>query len=168
MVAWPLTPIVVLFAKKDGWLPNWLYWFQTHDNSLDGDGGWITESRPFLRETSRLKRYVNRCFWLWRNSLYGFNESVLSVETGYGLEKLVTKGNPAVSNHPLGVPGAVKRELYRNGRLIAWQWYYIKPLFFYKKKCLRINLGWKIWDYKPGIKQHMATSIGFNKFTKAP
>ena len=33
-----LTPLVVLFADKDGWLPSWLWWWwQTHDSPIDGD-----------------------------------------------------------------------------------------------------------------------------------
>jgi hypothetical protein len=35
-IAWPLTPVIVLFAKPNGWLPDWLFWFQTNDASLDG------------------------------------------------------------------------------------------------------------------------------------
>ena len=38
-----LAPVLPLFANSDGWLPKWLWWFQTPDNSLDGDQGWITE-----------------------------------------------------------------------------------------------------------------------------
>ena len=36
-------PVIVLFASPMGWLPNWLWWFQTPDNSLDGDEGWKKE-----------------------------------------------------------------------------------------------------------------------------
>ena len=71
-----LAPVLVLFAK-DGWLPSWCWWFQTWDNSLDGDNGWQFEHRPFLnifpyRSLSSFQRWVCRFMWLWRNPAYGF------------------------------------------------------------------------------------------------
>ena len=30
-----LSPILASFVGDDGWLPDWLYWFQTPDNSCD-------------------------------------------------------------------------------------------------------------------------------------
>lgn len=70
-----LAPVLVLFAK-DGWLPNWCWWFQTWDNSLDGDIGWQTEHRPFLDkhyvDLNAWQVWVCRFMWLWRNPAYGF------------------------------------------------------------------------------------------------
>jgi len=165
LIAWPLTPIIVLFVKRDGELPNWLYWFTTPDNPKLEEYGWIHESRPFLNESNRFKRYVNRCFWLWRNSLYGFNESVIGVELGIGREKLITVGDSTVGNLT-GVQGIVKRKLYRNGTLIAWQWYWIKQLPFWKRKCIRVNLGYKLWSYgNPKYPvAHAVLSPWINKF----
>ena len=34
-----LSPILPLFASEDGWLPTWLWWFQTPDAPIDGDSG---------------------------------------------------------------------------------------------------------------------------------
>ena len=50
-------PFVVLFADKDGFLPRWLWWFQTPDNTLDGDSGWKNEHRRFKIEDSPWKRW---------------------------------------------------------------------------------------------------------------
>lgn len=149
-VAWPLTPIIVLFAKQ-GQLPNWLSWFGTPDNSLDGDDGWRKESRTFLNENTKLKRYINRCFWLWRNTLYGFNHAVMSLQCN-GQEMLVKRGTPNVSNGTHGEPGRngfLRWYLYRNSKLIAFEWYIIYQWPFLKTKCLRILLGWKLWAWKP-------------------
>lgn len=177
LVAWPITPIVVLFAQRkfviegDGsppmleyWLPHWLWWFQTPDASLDGDGGWKSSSRPFLNESNRFKRYINRCFWLWRNSLYGFNEAVLSVPFGIGVEKLVTIGNPDVGNGPGGRSGTVKRYYYRNGKLEAWQYYFIRRLKRFPHKCIRVNLGWKLFSFGNRFSGHAALSVWVNHF----
>ena len=170
LVAWPLTPFIVLFAKSDGWLPGWLSWFQTNDNSLDGDDGWKSGTRPFKNNDRRFYRYLNRCFWLWRNSLYGFNESVLSVKFCTGLDKiceiLVIKGHPGVSNGPKGKSGTVWRYYYLNGKLKAWQYYYIRRLKRWPGRCIRINLGWKLFSYGGSSKTaHAALSCWVNRFT---
>lgn len=53
-----LTPLVVLFADKDGWLPSWLWWWQTPDNSIDGDAGhlarWGTSTAPLAAYVRRV------------------------------------------------------------------------------------------------------------------
>jgi len=70
-----LVPFLVLF-QKDAWLPSWCWWFQTWDNSLDGDNGWQTEHRPWLDVPYNLlsgwQVWVCRFMWLWRNPAYGF------------------------------------------------------------------------------------------------
>ena len=70
-----LVPFLVLF-QKDGWLPNWAWWFQTWDNSLDGDNGWQFEHRPWLdvpyADLNSVQLWVCRFMWLWRNPAYGF------------------------------------------------------------------------------------------------
>lgn len=70
-----LAPVLVLF-QKDDWLPPWCWWFQTWDNSLDGDNGWQTEHRPWLNipyaDLSIFQLWVCRFMWLWRNPAYGF------------------------------------------------------------------------------------------------
>ena len=34
-----LAPVLPIFCDEQGWLPSWLSWFQTPDNSCDGDAG---------------------------------------------------------------------------------------------------------------------------------
>jgi len=140
-----LAPIIVLFASKDGWLPKWLSWFQTPDNALDGDNGWKTEHRPFKDETNKFKQYINRIGWLYRNSMYGFAIDVLGAKI-LDTDILVIVGDPQVSNRPL-TEGVVKRYILRDGQIVYWQWYYVKA--WSKTRCIRINLGWKLWNHAP-------------------
>lgn len=137
-----LAPIVSLFANQVGWLPNWLSWFQTPDNSLDGDGGWQYEHRPYKTEDKFWHRWWNRTRWLHRNSMYGFAINVLGV-TSLPTDQLMVVGDPRVSNRPL-FAGLVKRYLLRDNKVIAFQWYYVKP--WSEAMCIRINFGWKLWD----------------------
>jgi|GEM_PF-388410 len=162
-IAWPLTPVIVLFAKPNGWLPDWLFWFQTNDASLDGDEGWKNGTRPFA-DNSGFCRYVNRCFWLWRNSLYGFNQSVLAVDLTRDHLKLHVIGDPSVGNGPGGKSGLVRRCLVQRGKILAWQWYYIRRLKHWPNRCIRINLGWKLFSFGNRPKAHMALSAWVNRF----
>ena len=81
VISYPVVPFLTLF-QKDAWLPNWCFWFQTWDNSLDGDNGWQTEHRPWLdtpyNKLSALQLWVSRFMWLWRNPVYGFERKVLA------------------------------------------------------------------------------------------
>lgn len=54
LLAFMLNPIVVLFADKDGYLPRWLYYFQTFDMRLPDN-------------------YWDAVKWLYRNPAYGFD-----------------------------------------------------------------------------------------------
>jgi hypothetical protein len=81
IISYILVPFLVLF-QKDAWLPNWCWWFQTWDNSLDGDNGWQIEHRPYLdipyNQLNKLQLYISRVLWLYRNPVYGFERKVLA------------------------------------------------------------------------------------------
>lgn len=139
-----LAPIVVLFASEDGWLPSWLSWLQTPDNSLDGDNGWKQEHRPFLIEDSKFKQWWNRTRWLYRNSMYGFAIDVLGAKT-LPTDTIQIIGDVNVSNRPLH-NGLVKRYIIRDGKPIYFQFYYVKA--WSEIRCIRINLGWKLWSFQ--------------------
>ena len=138
---YPLAPLAVLFASEDGWLPKWLWWFQTPDNSLDGDGGWKEEHRRFKVEDRPWKRWYNRTTWLYRNPMYGFAIDVLGAKC-LATDLIKVIGDPQVSNRPIH-SGLVRRELYRMGVLTYFQWYYVRQ--WSDTRCIRINLGWKLW-----------------------
>lgn len=147
LIAFPLTPLLVLLATKENKLPSWLAWFDTFDATLDGDEGWINGTRPYKEEKSKYQRYVNRCYWLWRNSLYGFSRSVV----GYKHYKLAPKetmkiyGDLETTNTHQGHSGSVSRKLYVDDKLVAWQYFRVSQ-WGNSKKCTRLNIGWKLWD----------------------
>ena len=71
-----LAPVLPFFVRDDGYLPDWLSWFQTPDNPCDGDAGhW--ERHP---GTDAWSTYKRRTAWFWRNVCYGFDIDVLGVE----------------------------------------------------------------------------------------
>ena len=136
-----LTPIVVLFADKDGWLPSLLWWWQTPDNSIDGDAGhlarWGTSTAP-------LAAYVRRVAWLWRNCGYGFNIDVIGFKHQAGDVKQVY-GDPTIGDTS-GISGGCRWKVFRDGKPVCWQFYYVKHYrIFGVWKCVRIGAGWKIW-----------------------
>ncbi len=84
---WILTPILPIFKVcREGWcnnntyiawgprLPVWLAWFDTPDNCLRGDENWDRE---------HVFGYMSVVGWLYRNSLYGFKWTVLSLPEGH-------------------------------------------------------------------------------------
>jgi hypothetical protein len=142
-------PIVVLFAKTDengnGYLPNIFNWWMTPDNPLEGDKGYKTEHAPFLNPKYKFQIYINRVFWLYRNSMYGFDINVLGCKLKNGfIFKYI--GNPNTSNRPLS-KGIVLRWV-NNRPHYYFQLYIIIPysFLFLKNKCIRINLGFKLWN----------------------
>ena len=118
-----------------GWyLPSWLSWFQTPDNSLDGDDGWIHEHWQWrYRLRADLCTYVGRVGWLWRNPGYGvgvvYFDSAVPVVATY-------EGNRAVNDSP-GVDGTC---LVHAGGLFQFVW--VKRIS--TGKCVYFNLGWNI------------------------
>lgn len=157
VLAFMLAPILPLFANENGWLPNYLNWFQTPDNSLDGDSGFE------IVFPKTMNRYLRRVLWLLRNPLYGFDHDVLGIK----LQKddvIKLSGNEKTSNEPLN-EGYVVRKLYRDDKVIAFQFYFVKAYNLFGLRCIRINLGWKLWgSSKEGsIKQYV---LSFNPWMK--
>jgi hypothetical protein len=142
LIAFPLTPFLILMANKDGNLPRFVYWFQTHDATVDGDHTW-PGNRPFKNESNKFKRYINRCFWLWRNSIYGFSDNVFGYKH-HPDDVLIVKGDERTTNTFDGHSGYVSRKIYRKGKLKAFQFFRVKQ-WGKSKKCTRLNIGWKLW-----------------------
>lgn len=87
VLAYIITPLLPILAKpiygycdnnsgyyKEPRLPLWLYWFMTPDNSLLGDPNW---------KAKHTGTYWDQVKWLYRNSLYGFKWTVLSLPEGH-------------------------------------------------------------------------------------
>ncbi len=147
VVNYPLAPIVALFADKDGWLPKWLWWFQTWDNSLDGDNGWRTEHAQWrFKFSPRVARWIGRTLWMYRNAMYGFAVDVVGAHTEPG-DVLKVDGDLLTSDRPIH-SGSVMRRVYRNGELKYWQIYIV--IRWSKTRCIRILMGWKLWFFQEG------------------
>lgn len=132
VLTFPLAFILaILKSDQDGWLDNgtswgvgprlfsWLSWFQTPDNSLDGDAGW---------EANHSHSWWSRVQWLWRNPFYGF-----AVVTFDGSSGMSYSGDLNCSPTE---PGHI---LVKGHGL--FQWVYYKKL---GSKCLYLNFGWNI------------------------
>jgi len=159
-----LAPVVAMCADKDGWLPKWLCWFQTPDNSLNGDGGWQTENRWFLVQDTLWKQWLNRVGWMYRNPMYGFAIDVLGAQAKPGDELIVT-GDKETDNHRATFhAGTVRYTLLRDGKPIYFQIYTIDPWWF--GRYLRLNLGWKLWSMPTTEKMQFTFSP--NPFRKVP
>lgn len=137
-------PILPIFASDDGWLPSWLWWFQTLFDSLDGDEN-HQERWP---GTDALSTYKRRVAWLLRNVAYGFDMRVCGVSVDPDKDVIEIVGNPDISDKN-GLSGVCRWYAYggTGGKLIAWQWYFIWHYeIFGLKKCVRIGAGWKLWS----------------------
>ena len=132
VLTFPLAFILaILKSDQDGWLDNgtswgtgprlfkWLSWFQTPDNSLDGDHGW---------QANHSHSWWSRVQWLWRNPFYGF-----AVKYLHGTDGMSYSGDlHCDETHP--------------GHLLVkghglFQYVLFKPMF---GKTLYLNLGWNI------------------------
>ena len=136
-----LSPVLPFFVQGDGYLPQWLWWFQTPDNDCDGDEGhW--ERHP---GTDWWSTYKRRVAWFWRNVCYGFDIDILGAKCRL-TDTLELSGDPETDNSPLH-SGWCYRELKRDGKAIYFQLYFVYAYPWTKKRCLRGNLGWKLWDF---------------------
>lgn len=145
-----LSPILALCIKKDGYLPNWLSWFQTPDNPAIGDESFQTNQMSWTTS-----KYLYALFWLCRNPAYGFDHLLgARIPDGFTYS---SKGDEGTTNSPLH-EGWVYRRIDN-----AWQFYFVKRLT--KTKCLKLNLGWKLWGkLESGQVRQLVCTI--NLFTK--
>ena len=161
LLSMPMAPVVAFFSfdyakygcqrmtwmssEKDGWLPRWLWYFQTPDNSLDGDTGFQTEHAQWRYKISNVfwQVYVGRVLWLWRNHGYGLDYSdwmCAKMPEGITVEAL---GNTKVRNRPNGSSGMCDW-VSSNG---YWQICVVIVLPGSPDICSYINLGWKIREF---------------------
>jgi len=171
LLAWLLAPLLALtaFATEDkttrqGNLPPWLRWFQTHDFPLDevwrpsstaelwrADGLFIGNFRAFAGKTpsdfraSAWLRYLARVFWLCRNPAYGFRAQVLGYRVDgmslvHATEHGATWGSGSnswaitVAERP-GASLWTRSAFHVRGQLFYWRG---------ATRYVRINVGWKL------------------------
>lgn len=113
LLAYLLAPVLPLFAisrDREMWLPKWLWWFQTPDNSLWGDEGHrhrhpIAIYANYGVPTLGYKAYWPQVIWLWRNPAYGFEwDGPLAAKVDSTM-KLVLIGNPNIKNRTNAIAG---------------------------------------------------------------
>jgi hypothetical protein len=143
VLAMLLAPFLPAFATSDNHLPWWLSWFDTPDNPLDGDEGYIEEHAPFKGVQTGWKKYVNRVCWLWRNPAYGFSYSVTGVRVDS--VPILVSGNSHVSNDPdldqQRATGLSGHAYIRYKHYFEYYWVY---QYGKSSNCFRLRLGWKL------------------------
>lgn len=145
LISIPLAFVLPFFAHK-AWLPKWLSWFQTPDNSLRGDYGWRTQHwqwRKCLPDLFRI--YVGYMGWLLRNRAYGFKWSVLAATVD--VKAITWTGDPTIKNRDHGKAGVLHVRMH-----IYWQYKRIWQIFNLQK-CVMLNFGWQLDNYisDPGL-----------------
>ena len=137
LVSLPLSIIFPLFAiQKDGWLdnhsewgigprlPNWLNWFMTPDNSLDGDAT--------FQQINGIS-YLAKVKWLLRNPAYSFAIQYLNKPYATSVY-----GDSTIKDNDNAKAGWC---FVRSNGL--FQFRYIKRIAN-TSRCILINLGWNI------------------------
>lgn len=159
LVTYLITPLLPLLAVRrecwndnksiwaPGWkLPKWLSWFDTPDNSLDGDTNHINKYITY-------PRYLQHLLWLYRNSLYGFKWSVMGARIDSGR---IFDGNTKV-NYVGPVYGTLRVSCDK-----YWQWKKVTPSKLFKGRCWVLNFGWllddpnqetALWMFSPRLKR---------------
>jgi len=136
LIAVILAPVLpVLATAQEGWLdnhakwgygprlPTWLSWFQTPDNSLDGDATF---------ERLNGISYWSKVKWLWRNPCYAFALRYLSnpFYTQVSGDKTIKDNDNAKAGWCL---------VHANG---LFQFTLVAPIGY--SRCIYINLGWNV------------------------
>jgi hypothetical protein len=104
-------------------LPDWLSWFQTPDNSLDGDAGF---------EKLNGKGYWPKIKWLCRNPTYAFGLKYLNspYESSVSGDKTIKDNDNARAGWCL----------VKSNGLFQFTW--VKSIGF--SRCIYCNFGWNI------------------------
>lgn len=132
LVSYPLALVLPLFAK-DGYLPRWLWWFQTPDNPLDGDERFQKTHKP---------SYLTKVLWLWRNPIYGFSWGVTAFRVQPGYVVKVWSGNKPVEGS-LRSDGYYLATLTNPDGSYCWQLYITHH--WSETRSTKLNAGWKLW-----------------------
>jgi hypothetical protein len=137
LIAVILAPILPLFAIQKLWwcdnhsyqavgpvLPSWLNWFQTPDNTLNGDATF--QSLNGISYWAKVK-------WLWRNPAYSFALRYLNAPYATSVA-----GDPTIKDNDNAKEGWCL--VHANE---SFQFTCVKRIFS-SSRCIYINLGWNI------------------------
>jgi hypothetical protein len=136
LLALILAPVMVLFKVEKNWwcdnhayramgpvLPFWLNWFNTPDNTLDGDASF---------EDLNGIGYWQKVKWLWRNPAYSF--ALKYITAPY---TTLIKGDPTIKDNDNAKAGWC---MVKSNGLFQFRW--VQPIGF--SRCLYCNFGWNI------------------------
>lgn len=149
LITYIITPLLPLFTEQrlGNWnnaneqrigtrLKSWLSWFDTPDNSLEGDYNWYLNHKA---------NYLNFTLWLYRNSLYGLKWGSLACTVKLP-QNITFSGNPQI-NRNNGICGIFNAR-YKD----YWQYKIVKKLV--GNWGTMFNFGWQLDDFvksgKPG------------------
>lgn len=137
ILPWPLVPIAVAMADKDGRLPVFFRWLETHDNR-----GWQGPmSEPATAKHMDNPKKALR-LWLWRNKAY-----TLRYRLGipWGADWEVTKFKGRVEPRKVG-PSFFYAEVTANGK----RYFEFQPSLGLYWLRLYLRIGWKLKPYLGG------------------
>jgi hypothetical protein len=147
-----------VFAKSDGYLPDWLCWLGQWDNSLDGDEGWNDATQH--PTVAKLPKYLRRVLWLYRNPAQWFDYNRASMQITAD-DTRVIYGNEAVGGKP-----------FTAGWCFAWvggSWMFYVAYPTFPGMYLRVYFGWKLWDcIHSGGTDTAQVTISANPFLTRP
>lgn len=136
VISLPLGIIFPLFAVQKLWwcdnhsyqavgpvLPTWLNWFNTPDNTLDGDATFQSQNPP---------SYWSKVKWLWRNPAYSF--ALCYLVAPY---TTTVAGDATIKDNDNAKAGWCL--VHANG---LFQFVFITPIGF--SRCIYVNLGWNV------------------------
>ena len=136
LIAVVLAPVLPMLATaQEGWLnnhakwgfgprlPTWLSWFQTPDNSLDGDATF--EQLNGISYWAKVK-------WLWRNPCYAF--AIRYLNNPYYTQ---VSGDKTIKDNDNAKAGWCL--VHANG---LFQFTFVAPIGF--SRCFYCNLGWNV------------------------
>jgi hypothetical protein len=136
LIAVVLAPVLPMLATaQEGWLdnhakwgfgprlPTWLSWFQTPDNSLDGDATF--EQLNGISYWAKVK-------WLWRNPCYAF--AIRYLNNPYYTQ---VSGDKTIKDNDNAKAGWCL--VHANG---LFQFTLVAPIGF--SRCFYCNLGWNV------------------------
>ncbi|QZA80226.1 DUF7338 family protein [Deefgea piscis] len=133
VLAMLLAPVIALFVRRDGYLPRWLWWFQTPDSRMDGCNG---DAGFCASHTASWWTYV---LWQWRNPAAGF-----SFWLGQTFDRPTLRhwGNLQARRVPTYIPGAYLTLVTDQKGRCAFEFSATWPSLF--GRCINIRVGWKL------------------------
>lgn len=133
LLAYPVVPLAVLLADKEGRLPKYLRWFETHDDLGWGAG---TYEHPIGEAYRKYGKRVALIFWLWRNKAYTFRNSIRATPD-YGFMRVNSYG---ATLPPKFGPYASLYTVSSHGKT----WFDLFVGFSFFKFFIYLRMGWKV------------------------